>query len=47
MGFTGALGCDGARKSVKFDLPARPLDIQLSGVKDAEIAVIVSPDAIA
>ncbi len=42
-GFSGAVGCEGARKSVRFDLPARPLDIQLSGVKDAEIAVIVSP----
>jgi hypothetical protein len=41
-GFTGAVDCAGARKSVKFDLPARLLDIQLSGVKDAEIAVMVS-----
>jgi hypothetical protein len=41
-GFSGAVGCDGARKSVRFDLPARPLDIQLSGIKGAEIAVIVS-----
>ena len=43
-GFSGALACEGARKSVKFDLPARALDVQLSGVKDAEIAVIVSPE---
>jgi hypothetical protein len=43
-GFSGAVGCEGARKSVRFDLPAHPLDIQLSGVKDAEIAVIVSPE---
>jgi hypothetical protein len=42
-GFSGAVACDGARKSVRFDLPARPLDIQLSGIKDAEIAIIVSP----
>jgi len=41
--FSGATGCDGARKSVKFDLPAHALEIQLSGVKDAGIAVIVSP----
>jgi hypothetical protein len=45
MAFSGTVGCEGARKSVRFDLPARPLDIQLSGVKDAEIGVIVSPDA--
>ncbi len=42
-GFSGALGCEGARKSVKFDLPARPFDVQFSNVKDANIAVIVTP----
>lgn len=42
-GFSGAVDCAGARKSVKFDLPARPVEIQLSGVKDAVIAVMVSP----
>ena len=31
-GFTGAKDCEGARKSVKFDLPARPLALQFSGV---------------
>jgi hypothetical protein len=41
--FTGATGCEGARKSVKFDLPARPLGIQFSGVKDDRIVVVVSP----
>jgi len=43
-GFSGAVGCEGARKSVKFDLPGRPLDVQLSGVADPEIAVIVTPE---
>jgi len=42
--FSGVLGCEGARKSVKFDLPARPLDIQLSGVRNGEISLIVSPE---
>lgn len=42
-GFAAAKNCDGARKSVKFDLPARPLAVQLSNVKDADIAVIVTP----
>jgi hypothetical protein len=41
--FTGATSCEGARKSVKFDLPARPLAIQFSGVRDSKISVIVSP----
>jgi len=43
-GFSGAVGCDGARKSVKFNLPARPVAIQLSDVKTGEISVIVSPE---
>jgi hypothetical protein len=42
--FTGATGCDGARKSVKFDLPPRPLALQVSGVEADRISVIVSPD---
>jgi hypothetical protein len=42
--FTGAKECDGARKSVKFELPSRPLALQFSGVKGDQISVIVSPD---
>jgi hypothetical protein len=41
-GFSGAVGCEGARKSVTFALPGRPVDVQLSNVKDADIAVIVT-----
>ena len=41
-GFSGAVGCEGARKSVRFDLPGRPLGLQLSGVKDPDAAVIVT-----
>jgi hypothetical protein len=44
IAFTGAKDCEGARKSVKFDLPARPLAIQFSGVSRDQISVIVSPD---
>jgi hypothetical protein len=44
IAFTGAKDCEGARKSVKFDLPARPLAIQFSGVPRDQISVIVSPD---
>lgn len=43
MGFTGATGCEGARKSVKFELPPRPIAIQFSGVADGQISVIVTP----
>jgi len=42
--FSRATGCEGARKSVKFELPARSLDLQLSGVRANEIAAIVSPE---
>ena len=42
--FSGVLGCEGARKSVKFELPARPVDLQFSGVRAGEIAAIVSPE---
>jgi hypothetical protein len=41
--FSGAMACEGARKSVKFDLPPRPTSIQFSGVKTGEISAIVSP----
>jgi hypothetical protein len=44
IAFTGSKDCDGARKSVKFDLPARPLALQFSGVPRDQISVIVSPD---
>ncbi len=44
IAFTGSRGCEGARKSVKFDLPARPLALQFSGVARDQISVIVSPD---
>jgi hypothetical protein len=43
-GFSGATGCEGARKSVKFDLRGRPLALQFSGVEGDRISVIVSPD---
>jgi hypothetical protein len=42
--FTGATACEGARKSVKFDLPSRPLALQFSGVEADRISVIVSPE---
>ncbi len=41
--FSGALGCEGARKSIKFDLPPRPVEIQISNVREADIGMIVTP----
>ena len=42
--FSGALGCQGARKSLKFELlPERAVDIEISNVKDTAIGVMVTP----
>jgi hypothetical protein len=42
--FSGATGCAGVRKSVKFKLAAKPLTIELSGVPDSTIGITVSGD---
>jgi hypothetical protein len=42
--FSGAVGCEGIRKSVKFDLAAQPFTLQLSGVPANTIRVVVSSD---
>ncbi len=42
--FSGALGCEGIRKSVKFDLSAMPFVIEISGTAAHEIAIAVTPD---
>jgi hypothetical protein len=39
---TGATGCEGVRKSVKFELAAVPFTVQLSGVKADSIGVVIS-----
>lgn len=43
-GATGALGCNGVRKSVKFALTAAPFTIELSAVTADEIKMAVSGD---
>jgi hypothetical protein len=42
--FSGALGCEGIRKSVKFDLAASPFTVELSSVKANEIKIVISKD---
>jgi hypothetical protein len=42
--FSGALGCEGVRKSVKFDLSAGPFVIEISGTPAHEISIVVTPD---
>ena len=42
--FSGALGCEGIRKSVKFDLAAAPFTVELSGMKSDSIKLAISGD---
>ena len=39
---TGATGCAGVRKSVKFELAATPFTMQLSGVQANSIGIAIS-----
>jgi hypothetical protein len=41
---TGATGCEGVRKSVKFDLAALPFTVQLSGIETKTIGLAISGD---
>jgi hypothetical protein len=42
VAFSGATGCEGVRKSVKFDLAAKPLTVELSGVRENSIRIVIS-----
>jgi len=42
--FSGALGCEGIRKSVKFDLAAAPFTVELSSIKTDSIKIVISKD---
>ncbi len=39
---TGATGCDGVRKSVKFNLAKTPFTVQFSGIESGSVAVAIS-----
>jgi hypothetical protein len=39
---TGATGCDGVRKSVKFDLGGAPFTVQFSDVEAGDVGVVIS-----
>lgn len=41
--FSGVAGCDGIRKTVKFDLVAGPAIIQISGVSEPAIKIAIMP----
>ena len=42
--FSGATGCEGLRKSVKFNLAAAPVLLVVTGAPDKEIAVVVTAE---
>jgi hypothetical protein len=42
--FSGATGCEGIRKSVKFDLAAEPFTVQLTSVPAASIKIAITGD---
>jgi hypothetical protein len=42
--FSGATGCEGIRKSVKFDLAAAPFVVEISGTSAQQIAIVVTKD---
>jgi hypothetical protein len=44
IAFSGATGCEGVRKSVKFDLTAQPLTLELSAVPANSIRIAISGD---
>jgi hypothetical protein len=44
VSFSGATGCEGIRKSVKFDLKADPFVVQFSNVPSNSIGVAISGD---
>jgi hypothetical protein len=41
--FSGATGCDGIRKTVKYELKASPFVLQISGTKEDAISVVILP----
>ena len=42
--FSGATGCEGVRKSVKFDLTAQPFTVELSGATADTIRIAITED---
>jgi hypothetical protein len=41
--FSGATDCDGIRKTMKYELSAAPLVLQVSGAKDNSISIAILP----
>jgi len=42
-GFSGATDCDGIRKTMKYEISASPLVLQISGTKEDSISIAILP----
>jgi hypothetical protein len=42
-GFSGATDCDGIRKTMKYELSAQPVVLQLSGANDSSVSIAILP----
>jgi hypothetical protein len=43
LGFSGATDCDGIRKTMKYELAAKPFVLEISGAKEHAISVAILP----
>jgi len=43
QGFSGATDCDGIRKTMKYEISASPLLLQVSGTKEDSISIAILP----
>ena len=43
VAFSGATDCDGIRKTVKYELSAQPLVLQVSGAKEDSLVIAILP----
>lgn len=43
VAFSGATDCDGIRKTMKYELSAQPLVVQVSGARDNSVSIAILP----
>ncbi|GLR89037.1 hypothetical protein [Bradyrhizobium iriomotense] len=43
VAFSGATDCDGIRKTMKYELSAKPFVLQVSGAKDNSVSIAILP----
>jgi hypothetical protein len=42
-GFSGATDCDGIRKTMKYEISANPLVLQISGIRENSVSIAILP----